>query len=133
MSGEIREVMYPKGYREPYVSAPWKGWERVARPYACKSCGQEYPPALAVGLDSGAPEGEWYSSRIGPDVELGTRRDSWRMTNENAWAYCRNPECSRFYDYAKPWRPRYMGAPRRMKMRRRWLRMPSAANGGAYR
>ena len=116
---------------------PWKSWPRVARPYACRSCGTKYPAALHPEVDDKARHYMMEGTRAdheasGIAAALGLPfRPGVLMVHDrhNSFMWCRSSGCSRFHHY-KPGRPTraHPYAPR-LTMRRKWLPMPAAANG----
>ena len=117
----------------------WRSWPRVVRPYECRSCGMEYDVALHPEADDKSKvymrdmtEAEHHASMpeaFGLTFSSGRGRVHDRA---NAYAWCRNPECPKFFDYPRasivnrvPGRCLF---PPRLVMRKRWLRMPKAAN-----
>lgn len=114
----------------------WKTAPRVARPYACKSCGTRYPAALHPEIDG--PRALYIEWRD----EQGRRCSS--LDRFNAYVWCRTVGCSRFYHYGAKRRRSLTAhifgfdnithparAPR-LQMRKLWLPMPPPANGSTY-
>lgn len=105
---------------------------RVARPYRCSSCGQEYPAALHSDVDDIAVFWTWKPNKSGST-------SGW-PTSVNGHAYCRNPDCQHFNDYANVRYGRFTAydgpffvvGPRCREMRKRFLAMPKPANGARY-
>lgn len=141
---DVREDVPCRG-RAPTKPVPlekvWRTWPRVARPYACKSCGTKYEAALH-------PEVDDPTHGFGHEWEWQPGLKAWKLDRFNDYLWCRNPECSRFYPYGTvqphhtmmeamlgigDGRPtmRATMAPR-LTMRRAWLPMPAAANDPAY-
>jgi len=136
----IHELIYPRGFADQYVLQPWLAWGRVARPYRCRNCGQRYPPALSAEIDDRRPiylrETEAELLGLG-GIPRGARLMVFDRTN--AYRFCREPSCSRFYDYARGDKARSGHHPEmpfvpmpRQPMRRSFDPMPRAANSSKY-
>ena len=137
----IRALMYPRGYVGKYVLQPYLAWPRVARPYRCKSCGRTYEPALCdevefAGREQIMREITWEESELRwptlfADEQFGSGK-CYTHDRFNAYMWCREPGCSRYFNYdgeARGERVPYQ----RLKIRRAWLAMPKSANGADYR
>ena len=144
---ELREMLYPKGFVGKYCLQPWMAWAIVARPYACRSCGRRYGPALDAEVGSNAAS---YMRELFDDkpTALGKRpHRSFILERFNEFMWCREAECSRFYAYdaaprRSPLLPAVLGLPSeftipamapKLRMRKQWLSMPLSQNGDNYK
>lgn len=117
----------------------WTLWPRIARPFACKTCGAQYGPTFDEEVESKARQVmrditlealPGFASAFGPVTgHVHHRVPRWR--------YCRNSDCPRFYDYEEEARRILRGdctrvllwwKTDRLPMRRKWLSPLPAAN-----
>jgi hypothetical protein len=117
----------------------WTLWPRVARPFACRTCGTEYGCALDDEVESKARQ---FMREVGePETVslVGRARTATSFTHDRVprFRFCRRKGCLRFYDYDEESRrrardewtsPLLHGC---TPMRKRWLPVPLAANGGS--
>ena len=116
----------------------WRLWPRIARPFECRSCGQQYACAFDPEIESKArqfmregtpgdalPPGHPFAG-LGAPTRVHDRVPRFR--------YCRNDDCDRFFDYELEAKLRervgraWPNSPR-LPMRKWWRPMPEAANG----
>jgi hypothetical protein len=106
----------------------WRTLPRVAAPYQCKSCGWRYDAALDAEVECSSQQFMREiedSAQVGIDPSvLGNQHGYTVLVHErwNAFMWCDNPKCSRFYDHATG------RLPPRLRIRRKWLPLPKAAN-----